>query len=85
MSNETRMEERPLLIKSETCPACRAASVLLDKAGVDYDIMSDADTAYGETVERYGVRHVPTLILRSVAGWKALSGTDAIKEYIQTR
>ncbi len=84
MSNEaTQHGEKPLLIKTNTCPACRAAVALLDGAGVDYDVITDTDEDYSEITEAYGVRHVPTLILRSVAGWKALSGTDAIRDHIK--
>ncbi len=87
MVNEsnTHGAEKPLLIKTNTCPACRTATAALDGAGVDYDIITDSDAGYNAAVERYGVRHVPTLILRTEAGWQSLTGTDAIRTYIRER
>ncbi len=72
---------RPLLIKKQTCPACRAAVSILDKAGVDYTVVSDVDTDYDMTVAQYGVHHVPTLILNPCGEWRALHGTDEIRDF----
>ncbi len=85
MSPADRNGENRLLIKTETCPACRAASALLDRAGLAYAVLSDVDAAYGKAVEQYGVRHVPTLILRPEGRWEALVGTEAIRDYIRTQ
>ncbi len=85
MSTEAiKQEEKPLLIKTNTCPACRTAVAVLDGAGIEYDILTDSDEGYADATEVYGVRHVPTLILRSVAGWKALAGTDAIRDFVKS-
>ncbi len=73
--------ERPLLIKSETCPACYTATVLLDRAGIDYTVLSNNDPAYDETVRYYGVRHVPTLVIDPGGQWQTLVGTEAIRGY----
>ncbi len=78
----TPHETTPLLIKSNTCPACRTATHLLERAEIPYDVLSDSDEGYGEAVSRYGVRHVPTLILHPTGAWEALVGTDAIRDYI---
>ncbi len=75
-------EKAPLLIKSGTCPACRTAAFLLDRARIPYDVLSDTDEGYGEAVSRYGIRHVPTLILRPTGAWEALVGAEAIRDYI---
>ncbi len=77
-------EERPLLIKTQACPACRTAVALLDRAGVAYDTVTDTDAGYDEAVRRYGVRHVPTLVLHPTGGWTAMTGTEAIREYIDS-
>ena len=84
MSTETKSQEgRPLLIKTQTCPACRTAVTMLDRAGVDYRVMRDLDTDYDMTVARYGVRHVPTLILDPDGAWHALRGTEEIRDFLR--
>ncbi len=79
--------EKPLLIKSETCPACRTATALLDSVGFAYTTLSNTDPAYDETVRRYGVRHVPTLILHpeghSEEARQPLVGIEAIRGYVK--
>ncbi len=80
----TKHEEKPLLIKTNTCPACRAAVAILDGAGIEYEVLTDSDEGYADATEMYGVRHVPTLILRSVAGWRAMTGTDAIRDFAKS-
>ncbi len=86
MSTATnRNEEKPLLIKTNTCPACRTAVTMLDRAGVDYEVLTNTDDGYAAATEAYQVRHVPTLILRSAAGWRALTGTDAIRNFVQNQ
>ncbi len=73
---------KPLLIKTSTCPACRAAVALLDGAGIHYDtLLADEDPS---AADRYGVRHVPTLIIhRESDRWDALTGVDAIRDHIR--
>ncbi len=83
--NASMGEGKPLLVKTQTCPACRAAVALLDRAGVDYATVTDADSHYADAVERYGVRHVPTLILHPEGRWTSMVGTEAIRDYIQSR
>ncbi len=75
--------EKPLLIKRETCPACRMAVTMLDRAGYDYRVLSDTDPDYEAAVSRYGIHHVPTLILRPEGEWETLSGTEAIRGHLK--
>ncbi len=85
MSSVSSMGEgKPLLIKTQTCPACRAAVALLDRAGIDYDTLNDTDADYADAVEHYGVRHVPTLVVHPQGRWTSMVGTEAIKEYIRS-
>lgn len=78
------IDERPLLIKTATCPACRTATMLLDRAGIAYTTLM-ADEA-PDAARRYDVRQVPALILPHSDGThEALIGTDAIQVYIKSR
>ncbi|MBQ7534418.1 MAG: ribonucleoside triphosphate reductase, partial [Stomatobaculum sp.] len=50
-----------LLFKTSSCPNCKAAVSMLDKAGIDYtEILAEDAEAL---VEKYSVRTAPTLIL----------------------
>ena len=50
-----------LLFKTATCPNCKAAGALLDKADIPYWPI-DANE-YGGLAEKYGVKQAPTLII----------------------
>ena len=57
-------EETPegiLLFKTPTCPKCKAAMALLDKAGVSYTALNANEEK--ELVERFGIRQAPTLVI----------------------
>ncbi len=75
--------EKPLLIKTNTCPACRTAVALLDSVDLAYTVVTDSDPGYEDTVNRYGVRHVPTLVLHPEGNWRTLVGTEAIRGFIK--
>ena len=58
-----------LLFKTATCPNCKAACALLDKAGIKYTALL-ADE-HRNLIEKYGVQQAPTLIV--------LNGNDVEK------
>ena len=82
-STNQKREDIPLLIKTQTCPACRTAIAFLDGAGVDYRVLSNVDTDYDMAIARYGVHHVPTLILNPEGEWRALRGMDEIRDFVR--
>ena len=82
-SHTTTGNDTPLLIKTNTCPACRTAVALLDQSNLTYHVITDTDSGYETAVSRYGVRHVPTLILHPQGTWEALVGADAIRGYLR--
>lgn len=83
LSQSKNREERPLLIKTQTCPACRTAIAMLDSAGVDCRVVCDGDADYDTVIARYGIRHVPTLILNPDGEWRALRGTEEIRDFLR--
>ena len=52
---------RVILFKTPTCPNCKAAMSLLDRAGVSYDTVNANEEK--DMVSRYSVRQAPTLVL----------------------
>lgn len=49
-----------LLFTTKTCPNCRSAKALLDRAGIDYNVVDAEENP--ELAIRYNIRQAPTLI-----------------------
>jgi ribonucleoside-triphosphate reductase len=69
-----------ILFKSPTCPNCKAAMALLDKAGVKYAAVNAADAR--ELTAKYGVRQAPTLVVRTGEGFEKYRGVSDIKGWL---
>ena len=76
-------EPQVILFKTPTCPNCRAAMQLLDKAGISYQTLN-ADEAK-ELVTRYGVKQAPTLVVPNGDGFENYRGVSNIKGWIMQR
>ncbi|MBQ3270691.1 MAG: glutaredoxin family protein, partial [Clostridia bacterium] len=72
-----------ILFKSPTCPNCKAAMALLDRAGVEYAAVNAADAR--ELTARYGVRQAPTLVVRHGDDFEKYRGVSDIKGWLMTR
>ncbi len=72
-----------LLFKTATCPNCKAAAALLDKAGIKYQAINADDQP--ELVEKYGIRQAPTLIINTADGFEKYRGVSDIKGYIMSK
>lgn len=72
--------KRIMLFTSPTCPNCKVAKLLLEKANIDYeniDAISHKDLALA-----YGVKQAPTLIAPSEEGFRVYENASNIKEFI---
>lgn len=72
--------EEIMLFTSPTCPNCKIAKMLLDKADIAYqniDALSHKDLALA-----YGVKQAPTLIAPSEEGFRVYENASNIKEFI---
>ncbi|MBQ6595908.1 MAG: ribonucleoside triphosphate reductase, partial [Clostridia bacterium] len=72
-----------LLFKTPTCPNCKAAMALLDRAGVAYQAVNANEER--ELVERYGVRQAPTLVVMNGDSFARYRGVSDIKGWIMQR
>ncbi len=68
------------LFTTATCPNCKIACAIMDKAGFVYDKMLANE--YPELVEQFGIRQAPTLVV--VKGGKAekYTGVSDIKKFL---
>ncbi|MBO5503731.1 MAG: hypothetical protein J5969_04535 [Lachnospiraceae bacterium] len=86
--NMVDMEEQKaagtiLLFKTPTCPNCKAAAALLDKAGVAYTALNANEEK--ELVEKFGVKQAPTLVLIKGDGFEKYRGVSDIKGWLMNR
>ncbi|MBQ4187230.1 MAG: hypothetical protein II642_05045, partial [Firmicutes bacterium] len=63
-----------------TCPNCKAAMALLDKAGIAYATLNANEER--ELVEKFGVKQAPTLIVMSGEGFEKYRGVSEIKGWL---
>ena len=81
------MKEMPasgaILFKTVSCPNCKAAGALLDKAGVDYQTLNADEEP--ELVEKYGIMQAPTLVLYDEESYEKFRGVSEIRGWIMQR
>ena len=73
-------QETIMLFKTQTCPNCKIAGSLLDKAGVKYRILDANENP--DLVEKYGIMQAPTLVVTSGDSYRKLYGVSDIKSWI---
>jgi ribonucleoside-triphosphate reductase len=72
-----------LLFKTPTCPNCKAAGALLDKAGIAYTALNANEEK--ALVEKYGVKQAPTLVLIDGDRFEKYRGVSDIKGWLMKR
>ena len=70
-----------LLFATKTCPNCKIAAALLDKAGISYTKI-DAELDVDMTNE-YGIRQAPTLVITNGNEAVKVTNVSNIKKYIE--
>ena len=69
-----------LLFKTPTCPNCKAAGAILDRAGVVYEALNANEER--ELVKKYGVKQAPTLVLDNGESFEKYRGVSDIKGWL---
>ena len=72
-----------LLFKTPSCPNCKAAGAILDKAGVAYEPLNANEER--ELVMKYGVKQAPTLILDNGESFEKYRGVSDIKGWLMNK
>ena len=70
-----------MLFTTKTCPNCKMAKMLLDKAGLDYEAI-DAEENKELTI-RFGITKAPTLLVPNGEGFDVYANVSEIKGYIE--
>ena len=72
-----------LLFTSPTCPNCKMAKMLLDKAGVEYTTIDAEDNV--DLVNKFNIKKAPTLLVPKMGGYDIFENVSFIKQYIESR
>ena len=70
-----------LLFTTKTCPNCKMAKMLLDKAGIKYTVIDAEDDK--EMTYKYGVKKAPTLLVPNGNDLDRYDNASEIKRYIE--
>ena len=71
-----------LLFVGATCPNCRLAVQMLDKAGMDYETVMSQDNM--ELCRKFGVMATPTLVITDGEHTEKYAGAGAIKSFLKS-
>ena len=69
-----------LLFKTPSCPNCKAAGAILDKAGVEYEPLNANEER--ELVKKFGIKQAPTLVLVNGDSFEKYRGVSDIKGWL---
>ena len=69
-----------LLFKTPSCPNCKAAGAILDKAGVEYQPLNANEER--ELVQQFGIKQAPTLVLVNGDSFEKYRGVSDIKGWL---
>ncbi|MCB9498712.1 MAG: ribonucleoside triphosphate reductase [Bacillales bacterium] len=79
--DETPKADEILLFTTKTCPNCKMAKMLLDKANVSYKVI-DAEDNKDQTL-KFHIKQAPTMIVPSDKGNVYFENASNIKKYIE--
>lgn len=81
-SYTTEVLTKPLLFTRTGCPNCKTSKMMLDKAGVKYDVVNAEEAK--ETTLRFGIKKVPTLLVPDGNDFKVYDNASEIRKYIES-
>lgn len=72
--------EATLLFATKTCPKCKVATSLLDKAGISYEKLYVEDNE--DLARHYGLKQAPTIVAVSGDEYKLYADLEGVKAFI---
>ena len=73
---------KPILFTRNGCPNCKTSKMMLDKAGVSYDVVNAEENK--EMTLKYGIKKAPTLLVPTESGIAAYDNASEIRKYIES-
>ena len=72
----------PILFTRNGCPNCKTSKMMLDKAGVKYEVINAEENP--QITIKYGVKKAPTLLVPNGNGVDAYDNASEIRKYIES-
>ena len=69
------------MFATKTCPNCKMAKMLLDKANIKYQVIDAEENV--ELTKKYGVKKAPTLLVPNKDGIDVFENASNIKGFIE--
>ena len=73
---------RPILFTRNGCPNCKTSKLMLDKAGVKYDVVNAEEDK--EKTLTFGIKKAPTLLVPTESGIASYDNASEIRKYIES-
>lgn len=70
-----------LLFATKTCPNCKMAKMMLDKAGIKYTVIDAEDQK--DLTQKYGVKKAPTMLVANGQGYDRYENASFIKKFVE--
>lgn len=70
-----------LLFTTKTCPNCKMAKMMLDKAGIKYTVIDAEDQK--DLTQKFGVKKAPTMLVANGQGYDRYENASFIKKFVE--
>ena len=80
--NEGQHVDMLTFFATKTCPNCKMAKMLLDKAGLNYQVIYAEENP--DLAKTYGIKKAPTLVVPSNGNIELIENASNIKGYIES-
>ena len=82
--NKASFEEKLVLFATKTCPNCKMSKMMLDKAGIKYQVVDAEENP--DLTKQYNVKKAPTLLVfKDDENYDVYDNASEVKRYIESR
>ena len=82
--NKASFEEKLVLFATKTCPNCKMSKMMLDKAGIKYQVVDAEENP--DLTKQYNVKKAPTLLVfKDEEHYDVYDNASEVKRYIESR
>ena len=82
-TEQVKAPESVILFTTATCPNCKAAKMMLDKAGIEYEVVLASEQP--ELVKQFEVKQAPTLVVVAGDMYNKYVSVSEVKRYIESK
>ncbi|MBR4882066.1 MAG: thioredoxin family protein, partial [Clostridia bacterium] len=75
-------DSKIMLFTTKTCPNCKAAKAMLDKAGIAYEVVDAEENA--DLAKQFAIMQAPTLVIADNEKFEKITNLSNVKKFIET-